>query len=74
MDQLDSGVHGGGVSVQGLGGVACTACRCEEARAEKRPRAYPDDLLHHLPKDRLRHLLLLVRPETVLRRHRELLR
>ncbi|MGO4754681.1 integrase, partial [Streptomyces sp. 2MCAF27] len=31
-------------------------------------------LLHHLPKDRLRHLLLLVRPDTILRWHRELLR
>ncbi|MFF7656636.1 integrase core domain-containing protein [Streptomyces sp. NPDC007983] len=37
-------------------------------------RAVLAGLLHHLPKDRLRHLLLLVRPETVLRRHRELLR
>ncbi|WP_055555162.1 integrase core domain-containing protein [Streptomyces sp. NBRC 110028] len=37
-------------------------------------RAVLAGLLHHLPKDRLRHLLLLVRPETVLRWHRELLR
>ncbi|MFI1337434.1 integrase core domain-containing protein [Streptomyces sp. NPDC020845] len=37
-------------------------------------RAVLAGLLRHLPKDRLRHLLLLVRPETVLRRHRELLR
>ncbi|MGW3348195.1 hypothetical protein ACWDA3_33310 [Nonomuraea rubra] len=31
-------------------------------------------LLHHLPTERLRHLVLLVRPDTVLRRHRDLLR
>ncbi|MFE2183722.1 integrase core domain-containing protein [Streptomyces sp. NPDC059455] len=37
-------------------------------------RAVLAGLLHHLSKDRLRHLLLLVRPETVLRWHRELLR
>ncbi|MBP2067530.1 transposase [Streptomyces iranensis] len=37
-------------------------------------RAILAGLLHHLPKDRLRHLLLLVSPETVLRWHRELLR
>ncbi|MFE2448882.1 integrase, partial [Streptomyces sp. NPDC059426] len=37
-------------------------------------RAILTGLLHHLPKDRLRHLLLLARPETVMRRHRELLR
>ena len=37
-------------------------------------RAALAGLLHHLPKDRLRHLLLLVRPDTVLRWHRELLR
>ncbi|MBO3682258.1 integrase core domain-containing protein [Streptomyces sp. NEAU-YJ-81] len=37
-------------------------------------RAVLAGLLHHLPKDRLRHLLLLVRPETVMRWHRELLR
>ncbi|NIY69259.1 integrase [Streptomyces malaysiensis] len=37
-------------------------------------RAILAGLLHHLPKDRLRRLLLLVRPETVLRWHRELLR
>ncbi|MGO4429825.1 integrase, partial [Streptomyces sp. MCAF7] len=37
-------------------------------------RAILAGLLHHLPKDRLRHLLLLVRPDTVLRWHRELLR
>ncbi|MGY0063597.1 integrase core domain-containing protein [Streptomyces sp. LZ34] len=36
-------------------------------------RAILAGLLHHLPKDRLRHLLLLVRPATVLRWHRELL-
>ena len=29
-------------------------------------RAILTGLLHHLPKDRLRHLLLLVRPDTVL--------
>ncbi|AEM85955.1 integrase core domain-containing protein [Streptomyces violaceusniger] len=37
-------------------------------------RAILAGLLHHLPKDRLRHLLLLVRPDTVLRWHRNLLR
>ncbi|GAA1274427.1 hypothetical protein GCM10009579_36720 [Streptomyces javensis] len=37
-------------------------------------RAVLAGLLHHLPKDRLRHLLLLVRPDTVLRWHREMLR
>ncbi|WP_443732275.1 hypothetical protein [Streptomyces endocoffeicus] len=37
-------------------------------------RAILAGLLYHLPKDRLRHLLLLVRPDTVLRRHRDLLR
>ncbi|MEU2687260.1 integrase core domain-containing protein [Streptomyces hygroscopicus] len=37
-------------------------------------RAILAGLLHHLPKDRLRHLLLLVRPDAVLRWHRELLR
>ncbi len=37
-------------------------------------RAILAGLLHHLPKDRLRHLPLLVRPDTVLRRHRNLLR
>ncbi|MET9251195.1 hypothetical protein [Nonomuraea sp. NPDC003709] len=31
-------------------------------------------LLHRLPKDRLRRLALLVCPDTVLRRHRDLLR
>jgi transposase len=30
-------------------------------------------LLHHLPIDKLRHLLLLVRPDTLLRWHRDLL-
>ncbi|SEC83594.1 integrase core domain-containing protein [Streptomyces melanosporofaciens] len=37
-------------------------------------RATLAGLLHHLRKDRLRHLLLLVRPDTVLRWHRDLLR
>ncbi|ASQ93344.1 integrase core domain-containing protein [Streptomyces sp. 11-1-2] len=37
-------------------------------------RAILAGLLHHLPKDRLRHLLLLARPDTVMRWHRELLR
>ncbi|MFK4268798.1 integrase core domain-containing protein [Streptomyces milbemycinicus] len=37
-------------------------------------RAVLSGLLHHLPKDRLRRLLLLVRPDTVLRWHRDLLR
>ncbi|PWI08842.1 integrase [Streptomyces sp. NWU339] len=31
-------------------------------------------LLHHLPGEKLRHLLLLVRPDTILRRHRDLLK
>jgi putative transposase len=31
-------------------------------------------LLHHLPTDKLRHLTLLVRPDTILRWHRDLLR
>ncbi|MHB6911194.1 hypothetical protein [Streptomyces sp. DB-54] len=30
-------------------------------------------LLHHVPMDKLRHILLLVRPDTILRRHRNLL-
>ncbi|MER7792898.1 integrase [Streptomyces sp. NPDC097640] len=37
-------------------------------------RAVLAGLVHHLPKDRLRHLLLLVRPDTVLRWHRDMLR
>ncbi|AUA16485.1 Integrase core domain protein [Streptomyces malaysiensis subsp. malaysiensis] len=37
-------------------------------------RATLAGLLHHLPKDRPRHLLLLVRPDTVLRWHRDLLK
>src|ERR1044072_8235718 len=31
-------------------------------------------LLHRLPTDKLRHLMVLVRPDTILRRHRDLLR
>ncbi|GAB2810629.1 hypothetical protein GCM10027073_48830 [Streptomyces chlorus] len=31
-------------------------------------------LLHRLPMDKLRHLLLLVSPDTILRRHRDLLK
>jgi hypothetical protein len=31
-------------------------------------------LLHHLPMDKLRNFLLLVRPDTILRWHRELLK
>src|SRR4051794_38941905 len=31
-------------------------------------------LLHHLPMDKLRQLTLLVRPETIMRWHRDLLR
>lgn len=31
-------------------------------------------LLHHLPMDKLRHLLLLVHPDTIARRHRNLLK
>jgi putative transposase len=37
-------------------------------------RAVLAGLLHHLPADKLRHLLLLVRPDTLLRWHRNLLR
>ncbi|MEU1694639.1 integrase core domain-containing protein [Streptomyces hirsutus] len=37
-------------------------------------RAVLAGLLHHLPMDKLRHLLLLVRPDTILRRHRDLLK
>ncbi|MEU9546672.1 integrase core domain-containing protein [Streptomyces mirabilis] len=37
-------------------------------------RAVLAGLLHHLPMDKLRHLLLLVRPDTVLRWHRDLLK
>ncbi|MEU8911659.1 integrase core domain-containing protein [Streptomyces mirabilis] len=37
-------------------------------------RAVLAGLLHHLPMDKLRHILLLVRPDTVLRWHRNLLR
>jgi putative transposase len=37
-------------------------------------RAVLAGLLRHLPKDKLRHLLLLVRPDTILRWHRDLLK
>ncbi|MFF1568177.1 integrase, partial [Streptomyces sp. NPDC058293] len=37
-------------------------------------RAVLAGLLHHLPMGRLRHLLLLVRPDTIMRWHRDLLR
>ncbi|KUL20948.1 integrase core domain-containing protein [Streptomyces regalis] len=37
-------------------------------------RAVLVGLLHHLPMDKLRHLLLLVRPDTILRWHRDLLK
>jgi putative transposase len=37
-------------------------------------RAVLADLLHHPPMDKLRHLLLLVRPDTILRWHRDLLK
>lgn len=37
-------------------------------------RAVLAGLLHHLPMDKLRHLLLLVRPDTILRWHRDLLK
>jgi transposase len=37
-------------------------------------RAILAGLLHQLPKDKLRHLLLLVRPDTILRWHRNLLK
>jgi hypothetical protein len=36
-------------------------------------RAVLAGLLHHLPMNTLRHLLLLIRPDTLLRRHRDLL-
>ncbi|GAA3834094.1 hypothetical protein GCM10022206_85350 [Streptomyces chiangmaiensis] len=37
-------------------------------------RAVLAGLLHHLPMDKLRHLLLLVRPDRILRWHRNLLK
>ncbi|MFC5674464.1 HAD-IC family P-type ATPase [Streptomyces incanus] len=37
-------------------------------------RAVLAGLLHHLPIDKLRHLLLLVRPDTIVRRHHNLLK
>jgi putative transposase len=37
-------------------------------------RAVLAGLLHHLPKDKFRHVLLLVRPDTILRWHRDLLK
>ena len=37
-------------------------------------RAVLAGLLHHLPMDKLRHLLLLVHPDTILRWHRNLLK
>ncbi|MEU1628491.1 integrase [Streptomyces sp. NPDC020096] len=37
-------------------------------------RAVLAGLLHHLPMDKLRHLLLVVRPDTILRWHRDLLK
>ncbi|MFF3879370.1 integrase, partial [Streptomyces sp. NPDC001978] len=37
-------------------------------------RAVLANLLHHLPREKLWHLLLLVRPETILRWHRDLLK
>lgn len=37
-------------------------------------RAVLAGLLHHLPMDKLRHLLLLARPDTIMRWHRELLK
>ncbi|WP_433443642.1 hypothetical protein [Nonomuraea sp. CA-141351] len=49
-------------------------------RQVKKPAFTRDDrfllaaLLHRLPKDRPRHLRLLIRPDTILRRHRDLLR
>jgi transposase len=49
-------------------------------RQVAKPAFTPDDrfllsgLLHHLPMDKLRHLTLLVRPDTILRWHRDLLR
>jgi hypothetical protein len=49
-------------------------------RQVAKPVFTPDDrfllsgLLHHLPMDKLRNLTLLVRPDTILRWHRDLLR
>ncbi|MER5916266.1 integrase, partial [Streptomyces sp. NPDC001982] len=37
-------------------------------------RAVLSGLLHHLPMDKLRHLLLLVRPDTIMRWHRDVLK
>lgn len=37
-------------------------------------RAVLAGLLHHLPREKLRHFLLLVRPDTILRWHRDLLK
>jgi len=37
-------------------------------------RAFLAALLHHLPMGKLRHLLLLVHPDTILRWHRNLLK
>ncbi|MGW9032240.1 integrase, partial [Streptomyces sp. NPDC055722] len=37
-------------------------------------RAVLAGLLHHLPGEKLRHLLLLVRPDTIVRWHRDLLK
>jgi putative transposase len=51
----------------------------ERQLGEARPRFHPSDraflaaLLHQLPRDVLRRLRLLVRPDTVLRWHRDLL-
>jgi hypothetical protein len=44
----------------------------QKIRFPRADRAFLAALLHKLPRDMLRHLRLLVRPETVLRWHREL--
>jgi hypothetical protein len=45
-----------------------------QPRSTHTDRAVLAGLLHHLPMDKLRHLLLLVRPDTILRLHRNLLK
>lgn len=45
----------------------------ERVRFTRADRAWLAALLHQLPRDVLRHVRLLVRPETVLRWHRDLI-
>ncbi|MET8630325.1 hypothetical protein ABZW30_42600 [Kitasatospora sp. NPDC004669] len=49
-------------------------CRVGKPAFTDTDRAVLAGLLHHLPTDRLRRLVSLVRPETVLRWHRDLLK